>query len=543
MSVNLLFEPNNFNLQALSFTSEQLLNMPQLTTTQKLALTDQVLGSCVYDTTQNLINVWTGTAWTTLAAGGGSGSVTSVGVVNSSANANSSFFSLSNTPVTTAGNISLGLNGITTFGTNGQLLSAQGNAFGWVDAGSGSGTCTSVGLVNSNLSVPLFTVSGSPVTTAGNIGITLANITSFGTPGQLLASNSSSSGFSWVNAASGSGTVTSVGLVNSNASVPLFTVSGSPITTTGNIGITLANITTFGTAGQVLTSNSTASGFAWANAASGSGTVTSCGLVNSNVSAPLFTISGSPVTTAGNIGITLANITGFGTAGQFLICNSAATGFAWSNSSVPDPLTLNTINATSLNSTSTFSAPTATINASLECNCPITIHTNATVGDVTLRTANVFSAPGYSITYPTVAPISSTAPQSMVTVTSLVGESYWVNNMFNSSLRGVTFANINTGIAVVPATTNYPIYVKDVLIYCSSAVVGGDIIISSGLSNIFVIPAALLLTNSIVRCSSAATITVGVGYDTAISNANINISSSATLSAGGINIVVEYLPS
>lgn len=85
----------------------------------------------------------------------------------------------------------------------------------------GSGTVTSVGLSMPNG----FTISGSPITTSGTLLVTGA-----GTTSQYLRGDGTLATFPTI----GSGTVTSVGLSMPSA----FTVSSSPITTSGSISVT-----------------------------------------------------------------------------------------------------------------------------------------------------------------------------------------------------------------------------------------------------------------------------------------------------------------
>ena len=82
----------------------------------------------------------------------------------------------------------------------------------------------------------------SPLTTKGDIiGYTGgANVRlPVGTDGQLLSADSSqATGLKWINPASGSGTVTSVGL---NVPASILSVAGSPVTAAGGFNVTLVN--------------------------------------------------------------------------------------------------------------------------------------------------------------------------------------------------------------------------------------------------------------------------------------------------------------
>lgn len=176
-------------------------------------------------------------------------------------------------------------------GTNGQLLQADSTATGgvsWITV-SGTGTVTSVAAT-----VPTgFSVSGSPITTTGTLGITLDNQTS----NKFLASPA-----------------------NSTAS-PTFRVIDRRdlnLTTKGDIlvtdGTSLARLPV-GTDGYALLADAASTyGVHWSSV--GVGTVTS---VAATVPTG-FTISGSPVTGSGTLGI------GFGTTTNYKLLGSGGAG-------------------------------------------------------------------------------------------------------------------------------------------------------------------------------------------------------------------------
>lgn len=154
-------------------------------------------GMIRYNTTSNLFEFYQNGSWVNLSSGGGSGTVTSVGLVSST-------LSITGSPVTTNGTLTANLTttGVVAGGyTNadiivdayGRIISATSGAASGVSqiiagsgitispvggtgvvtisatGGSGSGSVTSVGLASTD-----FTIVGSPVTTSGTITANLA---------------------------------------------------------------------------------------------------------------------------------------------------------------------------------------------------------------------------------------------------------------------------------------------------------------------------------------------------------------------------------
>jgi hypothetical protein len=182
-----------------------------------------------------------------------------------------------------------------------QFLQTNGQgAIVWGSGGSGTGTVTSVAASSSSG----LTIGGSPITTSGTITVDLPT----GTAGQVLAINTTGpQTLHWINA-SGSGTVTSVGISSSTG----LTIGSTPVTGSGTITVDLPS---GGSAGQVLAVNTTGpQTLHWINA-SGSGTVTSVGISSSTG----LTIGSTPVTGSGTITVDLPS---GGSVGQVLAVNT-----------------------------------------------------------------------------------------------------------------------------------------------------------------------------------------------------------------------------
>jgi hypothetical protein len=158
--------------------------------------------------------------------GGGGGTVTSVAVYGAGSNAR---ITSSGGPITSTGVITLDL--VSTGVTPGSYTypSMTVDTFGRVTAisnGVSLGTVTSVGISPGSG----IQVTGSPVTTSGTMTITNTGVTRL-TAGTGI-SLSGSNGEVTVSTTAAGGTVTSVSVSSST-----LTVTGSPITTTGTIGV------------------------------------------------------------------------------------------------------------------------------------------------------------------------------------------------------------------------------------------------------------------------------------------------------------------
>jgi hypothetical protein len=160
--------------------------------------------------------------------------------------------------------------------------------------GNGAGV-TSVGVTSSTLSV-----SGSPIVSAGNITLNLPTYANLaGTYTYPTVTVDTYGRVTAIANANSVGTVTSVGITPGTG----IQVTGSPITTTGNINIINTGVTRL-TAGTGI-SLSGSNGNVTISTANLGGTVTSIGVSSTSLS-----VSGSPVTTTGTITVDLnANTT------------------------------------------------------------------------------------------------------------------------------------------------------------------------------------------------------------------------------------------
>ena len=219
------------------------------------------------------------------------GTVTSVGGTTGTAGAD---FNISNSPITTSGNLVFNLP-VASATNTGKLSSTDWNTFN----NKGDGTVTSVAITETGTAL---TITGSPITSSGSIDIAGAGTSSQVILGDLTLGNYTT------------GTVTSISTTGP--------ITGGTITSSGTISINQATTSTDG----YLSSTD------WNTFNNkGNGTVTSVAAAAGTG----ISISGSPITTSGTITITntapdqtvtLTNGTGITTSGtypDFTITNSA----------------------------------------------------------------------------------------------------------------------------------------------------------------------------------------------------------------------------
>jgi hypothetical protein len=195
-------------------------------------------GQLVYDTTGNVLQYHIGGGtWVTLQASSGAGTVTSVGLTMPAA------FTVSNSPITTAGTLAVtgagstsqyirGDGTLATFPAipQGDITSVLGGAGITVTNSTGPSPSVAVDYLGSD-NVVLAAASGTAITVVAGDRVLLSDTSDSG--------NAKFVNISQLTTAIGGGTVTSVGLAAPSA----FTVSGSPVTGSGTLTLAGAGST------------------------------------------------------------------------------------------------------------------------------------------------------------------------------------------------------------------------------------------------------------------------------------------------------------
>tara|TARA_R110000851_G_scaffold3319_3_gene13494 strand:+ start:8906 stop:11572 length:2667 start_codon:yes stop_codon:yes gene_type:complete len=187
-------------------------------------------GQLVYDTTGNVLQYHIGGGtWVTLQASSGAGTVTSVGLTMPAA------FTVSNSPITTAGTLA-----VTGAGSTAQYIRGDGTlaTFPAIPQGDITSVLGGAGITVTNSTGPSPSVAVDYLG-ADNVVLAAASGTAITVVAgdRVLLSDTSDSGnakfvnISQLTTAIGGGTVTSVGLAAPSA----FTVSGSPVTGSGTL--------------------------------------------------------------------------------------------------------------------------------------------------------------------------------------------------------------------------------------------------------------------------------------------------------------------
>ena len=212
---------SNYN----TFSSGDAINVTSNASTGTVTITNTGVARLIAGTGVTLSGTTGNITISTTGANGGEGTVTSIGV-----SAPASRLTVSGSPIVSSGTIALDL------ATSGVVAGAYAQANVTVDAygrittianGTAGGTVTSLGL---NPSTGI-SVSGGPITTAGNITVTNTGVTRLNA-GSGIAVSGANGNVTVSSTNLADGTVQSVGLTSDT-----LTITGGPITSIGDIDV------------------------------------------------------------------------------------------------------------------------------------------------------------------------------------------------------------------------------------------------------------------------------------------------------------------